>query len=53
MSKNISLNIDVNVNELIGQIGTLGKRQSYNDRYFDDNNGRWISCQDNGVLYSM
>lgn len=53
MSKTLELKIDVNVNELIKQIGSLGQRSSYNDQYFDKNNGRFISCQDNGILYSM
>lgn len=53
MSLNVNLPINVDANKLIEQIGTASNRNSYNDRYFDDNNGRWISCQANGILYSM
>ena len=52
MSKTVSFNIDVDANKLIEQVGSATNRNSYNDRYFDNNNGRWISCQANGILYS-
>ena len=57
MSKNLNLSISVDVNKLLEQIGAAAKsiinRNSYNEKYFDNNQGRWISCQSNGILYSM
>ena len=49
-SCNINLNIDVDVNELITQATGMNQRSSYNDRYFDDNKGRFISMQRGGKI---
>ena len=53
MSKNVKLDMKVDVNELIRQIGSLTDRTSINDQYLDNNQCRWISGQSNGILYSM
>ena len=53
MSKNVSLSIDVNVNELIKQVCSATDRSSLNDQWLDNNQGRWISCQSGGLLISM
>ena len=53
MSKQVSLNINVDVNKLIEQVVSSTERNSLNDRYFDNNQGRFISCQAGGKLISM
>ena len=53
MSKTVSFNISVDVNELIKQVCSATNRSSLNDRYFDNNQGRFISCQSDGKLISM
>ena len=53
MSKTINLNINVDVNKLIEQVVSSTERNSLNDRYFDNNQGRFISCQAGGKLISM
>ena len=53
MSKVVNFSISVDVNKLIEQIGSITGRNSLNDRYFDNNQGRFISCQAGGILYSM
>lgn len=53
MSITVNFNINVDVNKLIEQVGSSSNRTSYNDKYFDNNQGRWISCQADGILYSM
>ncbi|KAH0793658.1 hypothetical protein GPJ56_002379 [Histomonas meleagridis] len=50
MSMNISLNINVDANKLIDQVACATNRSSINDRYFDNDNGRFISCQSDGKL---
>ena len=50
MSKNVSLSINVDVNQLISQVTNATNRNSLNDRYFDNNEGRFVSCQANGIL---
>ena len=53
MSKTINLNINVDVNKLIEQVVSSTERNSLNDRYFDNNQGRFISCQAGAKLISM
>ena len=53
MSITVNFDINVDANTLIQQVGSATNRSSYNDRYFDGNQGRWISCQSDGILYSM
>ena len=50
MSKNVSLDINVDANQLINQVTTATNRNSLNSRYFDNNQGRFISCQSGGIL---
>ncbi|CAL6009229.1 Conserved_hypothetical protein [Hexamita inflata] len=50
MSKNIKLNIDVDVNTLINQIISGFTPDSYNSQFKDNGNGRFISVQGNGKV---
>ena len=53
MSKILNLNITVAADELINLVARTMKRNSLSDQYFDNNQGRFISCQAGGILYSM
>lgn len=48
----INLNINVDANQLINQIGGIAERHSYNDRMLDNGKARFISFQSNGRVYS-
>ena len=50
MSRIIDAPIDINANDLIGQVAGGGSRENFNETYFDGNNGRFISCRTNGLL---
>ena len=53
MAKTVSVNINVDVNDLLRQIGESlsGHRDNYQEQYV--NGGRWISTMQNGKVYSM
>ena len=53
MSKILNLNINIAADELINLVAGKLKRNSLSDQYFDNNQGRFISCQTGGILYSM
>lgn len=50
MSKNVSFDISVDANKLIDQITSSTERGSLNSRYFDGDQGRFVSCQAGGLL---
>lgn len=53
MSTNVNLNINVDVAELVKTaINITPKTQSYNSRMIDNNNGRFVSMQTNGLVIS-
>jgi hypothetical protein len=50
---NLSVNINIDINQLRSQIGQAagGRRDNYQEQYV--NGGRWISTVQDGKVYSM
>ena len=52
MSKTLNFGINIDATQIIQTIVNTTQKSSYNDRYIDNNQGRWISCQAGGFLIS-
>ena len=50
MSRVISAPIDINAYDLISQVAGAAPIENFNETYFDDSQGRFISCRTGGLL---
>ena len=52
MSKIVNLGINVDVFQLVKSVVNVTQNTSFNEKWYDNNKGRWISCQVGGYLIS-
>ena len=50
MSKTFSFGINVDLGQIIRDIAGAVENRSYSSKYYDNNNGRWFSCQAGGLV---
>ena len=48
----LQINFDCSINDLIDKVCSTKERNSLNDRYFDDGQGRFISWQSDGIVHA-
>ena len=51
-SKALHFGIDIDPEEIVKSVTSATERESFNSRYFDNDDGRYISCQVDGKLIS-